>query len=88
MYWGPRQRAVSGNGDVEAEDGGRDHSDTHRVQFCWITNCKKIMEMVQDVAESQQPEKEENKDASNVAGLLENLTVEDMKEVKEASAMH
>lgn len=49
------------------------------------------METVEEVAESQHPEKEENKDASDAAGLLENLTVKDKteeegKEVKEASA--
>lgn len=56
------------------------------IRFGSVENCKKFMETVQDVAESQQPEKEENKDASNAAGLLENLSVEDKKEVKEASA--
>ncbi|CAH1439115.1 unnamed protein product [Lactuca virosa] len=60
------------------------------IRFGSVDNCKKFMETVEEVAESQQPEKEENKDASNAAGLLENLTVKDKteegKEVKEASA--
>ena len=42
-------------------------------------DCKKFMETFTEVAESQQG-KEENKDASNAAGLLEKLTVEDKKE--------
>lgn len=42
------------------------------------------METFQEVAESQQG-KEENKDASNAAGLLEKLTVEDKKEEVEAN---
>lgn len=42
-------------------------------------DCKKFMETVQEVAESQH-DNEENKDASNAAGLLEQLSVEDKKE--------
>ncbi|KAL7590017.1 ran-binding protein 1 homolog a [Lactuca sativa] len=61
------------------------------IRFGSVDNCKKFMETVEEVAESQHPEKEENKDASDAAGLLENLTVKDKteeegKEVKEASA--
>lgn len=49
-----------------------------------MIDCKKFMETFQEVAESQQG-KEENKDASNAAGLLEKLSVGDEKkeEVKE-----
>lgn len=49
------------------------------IRFASIENCKKFMETFTEVAESQQG-KEENKDASNAAGLLEKLTVEDKKE--------
>ncbi|KAL7600747.1 ran-binding protein 1 homolog a [Lactuca sativa] len=54
------------------------------IRFGSIDNCKKFMETFQEVAESQQG-KEENKDASNAAGLLEKLSVGDEKkeEVKE-----
>ncbi|KAI3526265.1 hypothetical protein L1887_05511 [Cichorium endivia] len=54
------------------------------IRFGSIDNCKKFMETFQEVAESQQG-KEENKDASNAAGLLEKLSVEEKvkEEVKE-----
>ncbi|KAL4587769.1 hypothetical protein LXL04_000643 [Taraxacum kok-saghyz] len=53
------------------------------IRFGSVDNCKKFMETFTEVAESQK-EKEENKDASDAAGLLENLKVEDKKEeVKE-----
>ncbi|CAK9164186.1 unnamed protein product [Ilex paraguariensis] len=44
------------------------------IRFGSIENCKNFMEMVQEVAESQS-KKEENKDASTAAELLENLSV-------------
>ncbi|KAF7121097.1 hypothetical protein RHSIM_Rhsim13G0067700 [Rhododendron simsii] len=47
-------------------------------------NCKTFMETFQEVAESQQ-KKEENKDASAAAGLLEKLSVEDEKTEDKAS---
>ncbi|CAK9164087.1 unnamed protein product [Ilex paraguariensis] len=46
------------------------------IRFGSVENCKTFMEMVQEVAESQN-KNEENKDASATAGLLENLSVED-----------
>lgn len=42
------------------------------------SDCKSFMEMVHEVAESQK-KKEENKDASATAGLLEKLSVEENK---------
>ncbi|XP_024974602.1 ran-binding protein 1 homolog b-like [Cynara cardunculus var. scolymus] len=51
------------------------------IRFGSIDNCKKFMETFQEVAESQEG-KEENKEASGAAGLLEKLSVED-KEGKE-----
>lgn len=61
------------------------------IRFASVENCKTFMEMFQEVAESQRF-KEENKDASATAGLLEKLTVEESnsdgpaKEDKELSA--
>ncbi|WJZ89104.1 hypothetical protein VitviT2T_008350 [Vitis vinifera] len=46
------------------------------IRFASVENCKSFMEKVQEVAESQQ-KKEENKDASAAAGLLEKLSVEE-----------
>ncbi|KAK6943467.1 Ran binding domain [Dillenia turbinata] len=46
------------------------------IRFASVENCKSFMEMVQEVAESQ-GQKEENKDATNTAGLLEKLCVGD-----------
>ncbi|KAJ7969758.1 RAN binding protein 1 [Quillaja saponaria] len=48
------------------------------IRFPSIENCKTFMETFQEVAESQQ-NKEENKDASAAAGLLDKLTVEEKK---------
>ncbi|XP_052186589.1 ran-binding protein 1 homolog a-like [Diospyros lotus] len=48
------------------------------IRFASIENCKTFKEMFQEVAESQQ-KKEESKDASAAAGLLEKLSVEDKK---------
>jgi Ran-binding protein 1 len=48
------------------------------IRFGSIENCKKFMETVEEIAESQQT-KEENKDASSAAGLLEKLSVDDKK---------
>ncbi|OMP02440.1 hypothetical protein COLO4_11098 [Corchorus olitorius] len=48
------------------------------IRFASVENCKTFMEMFQEVAESQKP-KEENKDASAAAGLLEKLSVEEKK---------
>ncbi|KAJ0792233.1 putative Ran binding domain, PH-like domain superfamily [Helianthus annuus] len=49
------------------------------IRFASVENCKKFMETFQEVAESQKG-KEENKDATNAAGLLEKLSVEDKKD--------
>ncbi|KAA8549430.1 hypothetical protein F0562_001097 [Nyssa sinensis] len=48
------------------------------IRFGSVENCKTFMEKFEEVAESQQ-KKEENKDASAAAGLLEKLSVEDEK---------
>ncbi|KAK3007013.1 hypothetical protein RJ639_016210 [Escallonia herrerae] len=48
------------------------------IRFQSVENCKNFMETMQEVAESQQ-KKEESKDASDAAGLIEKLTVEDKK---------
>ncbi|XP_058209376.1 ran-binding protein 1 homolog b isoform X5 [Rhododendron vialii] len=53
------------------------------IRFGSIDNCKIFMEMVQEVAESQRM-KDENKDASAAAGLLEKLSVEDKKSEEKA----
>ncbi|RDX83218.1 Ran-binding protein 1-like b, partial [Mucuna pruriens] len=53
------------------------------IRFPSVENCKTFMTTMQEVAESQ-GEGEENKDASDTAGLLEKLTVgEDKSEEKE-----
>ncbi|KAK4759118.1 hypothetical protein SAY87_020419 [Trapa incisa] len=54
------------------------------IKFVSIENCKSFMEKFTDVAESQK-KKEENKDATSAADLLEKLTVEE-KPVKEQDA--
>ncbi|KAF3454898.1 hypothetical protein FNV43_RR05346 [Rhamnella rubrinervis] len=48
------------------------------IRFASVENCRTFMEMFQEVAESQQ-KKEESKDASATAGLLEKLSVDDKK---------
>ncbi|KAF8397256.1 hypothetical protein HHK36_016167 [Tetracentron sinense] len=48
------------------------------IRFGSVENCKTFIEMVQEVAESQ-GKKEENKDATAAAGLLEKLSVGDSK---------
>ncbi|KAK2988778.1 hypothetical protein RJ640_025937 [Escallonia rubra] len=48
------------------------------IRFQSVENCKNFMETMQEVAESQQ-KKEESKDASDAAGLIEKLSVEDKK---------
>ncbi|XVF05762.1 hypothetical protein REPUB_Repub05bG0200300 [Reevesia pubescens] len=48
------------------------------IRFASVENCKTFMETFQEVAESQKS-KEENKDASAAAGLLEKLSVEEKK---------
>ncbi|KAI6670931.1 hypothetical protein NL676_005816 [Syzygium grande] len=48
------------------------------IRFGSVENCKSFMEMFQEVAKSQK-KKEENKDASAAAGLLEKLSVEEEK---------
>ncbi|PON57562.1 Talin [Parasponia andersonii] len=48
------------------------------IRFASVENCKHFMETFQEVAESQL-KKEENKDASDAAGLLEKLSVEEKK---------
>ncbi|GAV66590.1 Ran_BP1 domain-containing protein [Cephalotus follicularis] len=52
------------------------------IRFGSVENCKAFMEMFQEVAESQK-NKEENKDASAAAGLLEKLSVEEKKTEKD-----
>ncbi|KAF8402615.1 hypothetical protein HHK36_010704 [Tetracentron sinense] len=44
------------------------------IRFGSIENCKTFMEMIQEVAESQE-KKEENEDATSAAGFLEKLSV-------------
>ncbi|CDP09214.1 unnamed protein product [Coffea canephora] len=46
------------------------------IRFASVENCRTFMERVQEVAESQRS-KEEDKDASAAAGVLEKLSVED-----------
>ncbi|VFQ70984.1 unnamed protein product [Cuscuta campestris] len=46
------------------------------IRFASLENCKTFRETFKEVAESQ-TKKEENKDASDAAGLLEKLSVED-----------
>ncbi|CAN7065417.1 unnamed protein product [Brassica rapa subsp. trilocularis] len=48
------------------------------IRFASIENCKLFMQKFNEVAESE-VEKEESKDASETAGLLEKLTVEETK---------
>ncbi|OWM66683.1 ran-binding protein 1 homolog a-like [Punica granatum] len=48
------------------------------IRFGSIENCKSFMEIFQEIAESLQT-KEENKDATAAAGLLEKLAVEEKK---------
>ncbi|KAI4353384.1 hypothetical protein L6164_002340 [Bauhinia variegata] len=52
------------------------------IRFASVENCKTFMTTMQEVAESQ-GKKEENKDASDTAGLLEKLTVDDNKTKEE-----
>ncbi|KAL1205211.1 Ran-binding protein 1 [Cardamine amara subsp. amara] len=51
------------------------------IRFASVENCKAFMQKFKEVAESEE-EKEETKDASDTAGLLEKLTVEE-KETEE-----
>ncbi|KAI8574038.1 hypothetical protein RHMOL_Rhmol01G0323300 [Rhododendron molle] len=51
--------------------------------YLFSPDCKIFMEMVQEVAKSQRT-KDENKDASAAAGLLEKLSVEDKKSEEKA----
>lgn len=48
------------------------------IRFGSVENCKTFMEMFLEVAESQK-KKDENKDATAAAGLLEKLSVEEKK---------
>ncbi|CAN8306030.1 unnamed protein product [Cochlearia groenlandica] len=48
------------------------------IRFASIENCKSFMEKFKEVAECDE-EKEESKDASDAAGLLEKLSVEETK---------
>ncbi|KAA8517758.1 hypothetical protein F0562_015237 [Nyssa sinensis] len=48
------------------------------IRFASVENCKTFMEVFQEVAESQE-KKEESKDATTAAGLLEKLSVDDGK---------
>ncbi|CAH9074750.1 unnamed protein product [Cuscuta europaea] len=54
------------------------------IRFASLENCKTFKETFQEVAESQS-KKEEDKDASTAAGLLEKLSVEDNQKDKEES---
>ncbi|KAM7496429.1 hypothetical protein LguiA_020843 [Lonicera macranthoides] len=53
------------------------------IRFGSVENCKNFMETFQEVAESQQ-KKEENKDASDTAGLLESLSVKDLQKEEQS----
>ncbi|KAK4764119.1 hypothetical protein SAY87_013557 [Trapa incisa] len=53
------------------------------IRFASIENCKTFMEMCTEVAESQK-KKDENKNATSAAGLLEKLSVEE-KEAEDKS---
>lgn len=57
------------------------------IRFPSVENCKSFMEMFQEVAESQE-NKEEDKDATATAGLLEKLKVEDGKTEDKAQEVH
>ncbi|KAL8213903.1 hypothetical protein R6Q57_003352 [Mikania cordata] len=52
------------------------------IRFASVDNCKKFMETFQEVAESQKG-KEENKDATDAAVLLDKLSVDDKKDEDE-----
>ncbi|XP_028110953.1 ran-binding protein 1 homolog a-like [Camellia sinensis] len=54
------------------------------IRFGSVENCKTFMEMFQEVAESQK--KEENKDASAAARLLEKLSVEDERAAEDKAS--
>lgn len=49
-----------------------------KLSVSFNSDCKTFMEMFREVAESQK-KKEENKDATAAAGLLEKLSVEEKK---------
>nr|CAA66046.1 atranbp1b [Arabidopsis thaliana] len=51
------------------------------IRFGSVENCKAFMQKFKEVAESEE-EKEESKDASDTAGLLEKLTVEEKESEK------
>ncbi|VYS53952.1 unnamed protein product [Arabidopsis thaliana] len=51
------------------------------IRFASVENCKAFMQKFKEVAESEE-EKEESKDASDTAGLLEKLTVEEKESEK------
>lgn len=55
------------------------------IRFGSVENCKTFMEMVQEVAESQN-KKVENKDATETAGLLGKLSVEEKENKTEAKS--
>ncbi|KAL8260366.1 hypothetical protein R6Q59_028319 [Mikania micrantha] len=52
------------------------------IRFASVDNCKKFMETFQEVAESQKG-KEESKDATDAAELLDKLSVDDKKDEDE-----
>ncbi|MGV7468083.1 hypothetical protein PJI21_29315, partial [Mycobacterium kansasii] len=54
------------------------------IRFASVENCKKFMEMFQEIAESQQPQVE-NAEASETAKALDKLSVEDSSKSKETS---
>ncbi|XP_042510624.1 ran-binding protein 1 homolog a-like [Macadamia integrifolia] len=53
------------------------------IRFASVENCKTFMEKFQEIAESQ-VKKEENKDVTAAAGLLEKLSVGDVKTEEKA----
>ncbi|KAJ4978901.1 hypothetical protein NE237_009681 [Protea cynaroides] len=57
------------------------------IRFASVENCKTFIEMFQEIAESQ-GKKEENKDATSAAGLLEKLSVEDAKTEEKTGEEH
>ncbi|XP_042412127.1 ran-binding protein 1 homolog a-like [Zingiber officinale] len=53
------------------------------IRFGSVENCKKFMEMVESIAESSgKVEERDSKDATDAAGLLGNLSVDETKEEK------
>ncbi|XP_058075060.1 ran-binding protein 1 homolog c-like [Magnolia sinica] len=55
------------------------------IRFGSTENCRNFMEMVEEIAQSQE-KKEENKEATSAAGLLEKLSVGESKTAEEKKA--